>query len=357
MDQRHILAKGENMRTKVNNEEVCHLWAHQAQSHARGPSIFFQDTVIYSYGTHFPMANIVTDKSGSKAVLFTTGTYGPTTAKHLTYTRRACSHMAVFNVPNVRFSFGAFSSESPDTKTLHGFNLAEYGKRIAEQTSKLERCRVWVRGELDRLEKLVAEANVYSGFFKLRKKFKNPYAGDKGEAIVAKKEARQTELDRTRNERQAAQALIEKQRSIRIVCPRIHEARAAQLAELDRLANEARIWKDGGNARYFPASFPTMLRVKGAEVETSRSARFPIEHAIKGLALVRLVRARGEAYQRNGHTLHLGHYAIDRIDASGNVSAGCHYVEYAEIERIAPELEAYQQNNPAPHMQGDTNGL
>jgi hypothetical protein len=341
------------MRTVVNNEEVCHLWAHQGQSHARGPSIFFEGSLIFSYGKHFPMANIVKDKAGNTAVLFTTSTYGPTTAKHLTYTRRAIpSRFPVFNVGNIKFNFGAFDKKSPDTVTCHEFNLRDYAKLIQERAKKFEKSRTWSRGEYDRLEKAVTEANAYSAFFKLRKRFKSPYTSEQAEALIAKKEARNAELDRTREARDAAKYLLERQRDIRTVCGRIHLAQAQRLARIAELEHEAYIWRQGGNARYFPGDFPTMLRVKGAEVETSRQARFPVEHAIRGLALVRAVRARGEAYQRNGHTLHLGHYAIDRIDANGNVTAGCHYVAYEEIERIAPELEAYQLNNPAPHMQG-----
>jgi hypothetical protein len=97
-------------------------------------------------------------------------------------------------------------------------------------------------------------------------------------------------------------------------------------------------------------SLPVMLRIRTfgadedvqeavAQVETSRGARVPVSHAIRGLRFVRAVVARGEAFQTNGHTFHLGHYKIDRIDLDGTLTAGCHVISLAEIERIAPELE------------------
>ena len=58
------------------------------------------------------------------------------------------------------------------------------------------------------------------------------------------------------------------------------------------------------------------------------------------MVLVQAVKARGEEWVTNGKTLHLGPYKVDRIDADGNVKAGCHYVKWEQIERIAPALSA-----------------
>jgi hypothetical protein len=82
-----------------------------------------------------------------------------------------------------------------------------------------------------------------------------------------------------------------------------------------------------------------MLRVDGDEVLTSWGARFPVSHAKRALAFVRKVRESGEAYVRNGHTSHLGHYTIDRIEPDGTVKAGCHVISWEEIARITPLLD------------------
>jgi len=64
------------------------------------------------------------------------------------------------------------------------------------------------------------------------------------------------------------------------------------------------------------------------------------QHAMDILrdAFVRRVRESGQEYVHNGHTIHLGHYVIDRIEPDGTVHAGCHVVKWDEIERIAPQL-------------------
>jgi hypothetical protein len=85
---------------------------------------------------------------------------------------------------------------------------------------------------------------------------------------------------------------------------------------------------------------PTMLRIDGPEVVTSRGARFPVSHAKRALAFVRKIRESGQAYVRNGHTVHLGPYPLDRIEPDGTVKAGCHVVSWEEIQRIAPALDS-----------------
>jgi hypothetical protein len=100
------------------------------------------------------------------------------------------------------------------------------------------------------------------------------------------------------------------------------------------------LWREGNPNVRLPWGADTLLRINGDEVETSRGARVPVSHAKRGLAFVRRVVASGQEYVRNGHTLHLGHYAIDRIETDGTLHAGCHVIKYPEIEALAPALEA-----------------
>ena len=86
---------------------------------------------------------------------------------------------------------------------------------------------------------------------------------------------------------------------------------------------------------------PVMLRIDGDEMVTSRGARFPVSHAKRALAFVRKIRESQKAYVRDGHTIHLDAYALDRIEANGTVKARCHVVSWEEIERIAPALDSF----------------
>jgi len=81
-----------------------------------------------------------------------------------------------------------------------------------------------------------------------------------------------------------------------------------------------------------------MLRVKGDVIQTSQGADFPVEHAKLAFAVIANVRKHGLTWESGNRSIRLGHFAIDRIDANGDVKAGCHFVEWSEIERCAREL-------------------
>lgn len=116
------------------------------------------------------------------------------------------------------------------------------------------------------------------------------------------------------------------------------DAKAA--AVLAKYANEIAEWRNGGGRATYHVSYnvPTMLRIRGEMVETSKGAEFPISHALRAIPLVLRCRERGIDWHRNGHTVHLGSFQIDSIDAFGNVTAGCHVVMFDEIERLISML-------------------
>lgn len=67
-------------------DTVAHLWAHKAQDSARDPSgnLYFTGPTIYSYGSHFAIAHILSDECGPEfagRVLWNDATYSNTTAK------------------------------------------------------------------------------------------------------------------------------------------------------------------------------------------------------------------------------------------------------------------------------------
>lgn len=86
------------MKLVYSNKQLCHLWAHQTQAHGRNAnkSLFFNGSVIWSYGDHFPAAKIYDD-----VVLINSETYSNTTAKHLSDIRSAVTHRKCLYVPKV----------------------------------------------------------------------------------------------------------------------------------------------------------------------------------------------------------------------------------------------------------------
>jgi len=298
--------------------EIPHLWAHRTQEEARNRqgNLYFTSDTIYSYGSHFPIARHVTNDAGERAVLFTTATYSVTTSSHCSAVRSAIPlGIAVFHVPNV--CHGRYSG-SELTADDHAGNLADYAERIEKYVITSARARSSYAKEWnhDRAVRLRDEAFAYRAFVGLPVPKIPEVPGLDSEALTAirKREAKRAAEKAEQTKRERAEAIVHQQELITK-------------------------WRAG---QYSGCLYdvPAMLRIGGNEVVTSRGARFPVSHAKRALAFVREVHESGQAYARNGRTIHLGPYALDRIEANGTVKAGCHVVSWQEIERIAPALDA-----------------
>jgi hypothetical protein len=298
------------MRTVHPTSEIPHLWIHQTQTEAKNPghNLYFTGTTIYSYGSHFPMADIV-ERKGKRAVMFTTRTYSVTTAKHLSQTKRAVpAGMQVFEVSDI------FARKVDE----HKKNLEGYRRRINEFALKSLRARTTFNKEWKHKEALAlaAEASLYAVFFNLR--FKPPTVPALDSKLLWDMKAKEDAKRKAQNE-----AARERRRLA-------DEENLKQFIE--RFRNGETVYGGGYGA-------PTMLRLEGEEVVTSRGARVPASHAKRAIKFVRTVMESGQEWQRNGHTFHIGPYSLDKVTATGTVHAGCHVIEWAEIERLAPALE------------------
>ena len=284
------------MRTRTVHpaDMVAHLWAHKSQDFARNPchNFYFHGDTIYSYGSHFPVARHVENKRGESAVVFTTHSYSSTTAGHKCMVEGACRHLTVFHVADV-------NTTEPRKQ------FAEYRAAYMALVGKYAKARQRKPEYLAELRGLVEEANRYAEFFGLRVRLTLP---DDLTGMIAECQAIE-KREKTRKQREEAK-----------------QAREA----LERVQK----WVDG-ESDYCPSYGPIRLRVKGDELQTTRGARVPLAHAVKAFRVLKRLHDKGQAYQRNGHTIHLGQFALDSLDTEGNVTAGCHTVQWAEITRVA----------------------
>jgi hypothetical protein len=297
--------------------QIPHLWVHRTQGEARNRqgNLYFTGDTIYSYGSHFPIARHVTNDAGDRAVLLTTATYSVTTSSHCFAVRSAIpSGIQVFHVPNVcpgRYSGSGLAADD------HAGNLADYAERIEKHVVTSARARSSYAKEWNHEHAtcLSDEAFAYCAFFGLPVPNipEVPELDSDALTAIRKREAKRAAEKAEQTKRERTEALVRQQELITK-------------------------WRAGQHSGCL-YDVPAMLRIIGDEMQTSRGARFPITHAKRGLAFVRKVRESGQAYVRNGHTIHLGPYAIDRIEPDGTVKAGCHVVSWEEIERLAPALD------------------
>ena len=298
--------------------EIPHLWAHRTQDEARNRqgNLYFTGDTIYSYGSHFPIARHVMNDAGERAVLFTTSTYSVTTSSHCSAVRSAIpSGIRVFHVPNV--CHGRYSG-SDLTAGDHAGNLGDYAERIEKHviTSARARSSYAKASNNQSAGHLRDQVFAYCAFFGLPVPNIPEVPEIDSDALTAirKREAKRAAEKAEQTKRKRTEAILRQQELI-------IKWRAGQYS----------------GCLY---DVPAMLRIDGDEVVTSRGARFPVSHAKRGLAFIRNVRESQKAYVRNGHAIHLGPYAIDRIEPDGTVKAGCHVVSFEEIERIAPALDS-----------------
>jgi hypothetical protein len=365
-----VLAQAKTRKHKkevFDTGEIPHLWAHKVQANARNAqgNLYFDGDTIYSYGGHFPIARHVVDnptkKTPKSAVLFTTRSYSNTTSGHISAVRSSIPRdLPVFHVYNP-------ASSPRESLACYVSAVSEHAKSASER--KMETTR---NEDVQKALSLIAECKAFCKFFALRlptfaklPKIDVDKLARQTKAIQDRRDAANAKRKADWEARQARAKAEADAWNASGICQHTpkHDAHAYgdvwkcdKQREEDEWATKSTeiiaAWRaNDPNARLRDAyRLPVMLRIRtfGADadvqhavamVETSRGAQVPVSHALRGLRFVRAVVARGEAFQTNGKTFHLGHYKIDRIEVDGTLTAGCHVIPYSEIERIAPELE------------------
>jgi hypothetical protein len=136
--------------------------------------------------------------------------------------------------------------------------------------------------------------------------------------------------------------------AVKMARVKAQEEHAAQLRAMREVEEREKAlayvpeWLSGGS-RVLIGSYllPVYLRKVSKEagpepiVQTSRGAEIPLTHARRVWDAVLGVLSTGTPYQRNGHTIHAGHFTVDSIDADGTLRAGCHTIVLDEMRRFA----------------------
>lgn len=83
----------------MSNKDVAAKWRAQIKDRGNSLNMFFEHDVIYSYGYHFPMAQITNKLYKGKAIILqNSDRYSNTTARHLSHMRGECYGDAVIEM-------------------------------------------------------------------------------------------------------------------------------------------------------------------------------------------------------------------------------------------------------------------
>lgn len=316
----------------VPNSQVAHFWAHQSQESARSGNgnFHFSGPVLMSYAASIarlvppPGARAAESfRPEACAALITTRRdsmiSSVTTQRHISRARGAVSHMRRFDVPeinprsaadhagNLAALLAAYAS-TPAFRRVTGARASDSGGAVPD----------WIEDYSRRAHRAAAE---YAAFFDLDSSALPDLDSD-----LAAARARWAEAAAAFNATGAA----EKRAAERA-------KRAAEAAARNAVAIAE--WR-AGVRHSLPYDVATagggaLLRVRGDKLETSQGAAVPLAEAVRVFQFVKLVRARGEAWHRNGATIRVGGFMVDRIAPDGTMRAGCHLLRWAEIEAAA----------------------
>lgn len=307
------------MKTVVSPDMVAHLWANRSQDTARnaGDTFYFRGSTIYSYGSHFPIASFSEGKR-STAVLMTTKGYSVTTAKHISMVRRALpSHVPVIYCHTPFRIDGQTTSDD-----MHKANRAAYTEDAITAATKAAKARLRSADYLADYNNTMHQAAQYSAHFGLGWKLE-------GSETVA-------------NALTASRKLVAQQKTRRTIAQRKAEAARALLEADSRKRYDKALaqWLQGDDVRLpYSNSAPVSLRVRGDDIQTSKGAVVPVAHAKRLWTALERVKGSTADWIPNGHTLHIGAFAVDRIEAiTGDIHAGCHHIKHSEVARIAAQL-------------------
>lgn len=294
------------MKTYFKSRELPHQWAHQLSPHGRCPgNESFNGTAYLSYGTE--IGRIIEHK-GKKAYLLNITSYSHTTGGHQNALRRAIPKDAiVFEIGGIGRGCSLYNSG----RDL-GVRLFDYAiEQAAESAGKAERARTYKDAHLARQAYWLEKAKVVNEFFGLRRKVDDNVMNRLKDRIDAERR-RQLKADRER------QARIEKEN--------LEQIEAWLKNESDHFPyNVSRVYL----RKLTVASAGCAVAFR---METSRGVTVPIEDAERTFRFI--VTRRNKGWRRNGEQFAIGEFQLDSVSEHG-VIAGCHHVDWDEIERFA----------------------
>lgn len=317
------------MKTVFDNAQCAHVWAQQNQEHGRSNSMRFEGEVIYSYQT--PIARIIPNDNvtGGRVVLVTSHKYSVTTSgKHMPAISRAVQHLTRFDVPNLGVHGGRLQTARG---SMHQENMEAYAAEYANQMKKLARARTKADWQYAALNRVAVEARLYADTFNFHVSLDKDFFAINFPPL-SEEQLKEVKANAAKVQAAKAKATRDKKK-----------------AQLAFIAENLEAWRAGISNYDMDMALRSVtkvfMRIKDGEIITSKGARFPVEHARRVWPVVLNCKNGKHDYplpssdpRLRRADIQLGSFRIDKIEASGNVLAGCHYVEFTEIAETAKAL-------------------
>jgi hypothetical protein len=253
--------------------------------------MFFQGTRIYSYGTHYCIAELHS-ANGQRVALVNSNGYSISTAKHTNYTRRALTHLTQFVVPNV--------SNPQDAE-----NITHLANKVADSITDILRARNVNEWMLNRVNGSIRDFNLYCETFAIQDNITLDAETLADIDAIYREKLEQTNK---RDAEKRAKRALERQK------------------EEQEFKESVKAWKlFQGNLKGYSNEVFLRLNVEKNLVETSRGADVPLDQALK---LVQLVETK---QVKQGFKI--GSFEVRELTDT-HLVIGCHNIPLTEMRNV-----------------------
>ena len=306
-----------------SNYELAHGWANNLSSSGRNGngSLSFSGNVIYSYST--PIAEFI---EGENTVLFNTKQYSSTTTSHQSIINRAIPYS--FDIIEIPFDcYKDYYSDFHNLKGHHS-NFGAWENYLIDLYNKIKRARSKKEEYLKEAEIIKSQIQKYYNIFvsqidkrKLSKNIRNiinqNFSADdlanlqEERARLAKLKIKREELKRKKQIEEQIQKFYN------------HQANQVNSQKVYLRLSKSKKW-----------------------VETSARAKVPLRIALKLFSLaLKMKKAKQELNisSLNEEQRKVWKFQLDKIDGKGNITVGCHFLEFFEMNRLYQQVILIKQ--------------
>jgi len=323
-----------------SHENLAHIWASRSfpRGHSSDRRMFFHGGAIYSYGSHFPMAALL---SGG-VVLWNFEGYSTTTGKHKGITSRALSGLSLNQISVCTTHLKQMIQWARADREEAGADSIPPSKWPAKEKRKLfAEASAMHAGNaaayLAKAERARSRADYWSGRADSELRSLEKLAGFLG--------YKSTDLNLAKLQKQAAAALARDAKAAREHAARAKKAKAEYL---EHIKGFPAAWRNHesfilpGTERTLSvyewerADGATLLRRSkdGLHVQTSRGAEVAWNEALKLYTFAARIKAKGEPWTPPPDIM-CGPYQLRAIAANGDSTIGCHVLQYDEMQALA----------------------
>ena len=298
-------------RKVFQTSEIAHLWANQSVSEARNPTynFYFEGPKLYSYGRHYLAGNLINDNTA----IINNYNYSVTTNKH--------TSNAYYALDRSKFANYFFLPE-PDVKIgkhhNHIVNVEYLFNAIKANSERVKTARSRKVDYLNAIDSNKAEIKLYCEVFKCKsvlttahKNILNAESEHLSEKYaklraskIRKNKAIQAKNERTRKEK----ASIELQKWLSF--------------EVHTTYQQDKIY----------------LRINEDVIETTGGVNIPLSDAKLLWPLILHSYKNSYKWTNEDESFKIGYYKLNFIYENGDIKAGCHYIEFSELLKIAETL-------------------